>query len=339
LEMKKKTLAGLLGVALLAVTVISGCGSPSSSTAAKKEDLKYPVKPIDYIVPYAPGGGTDLVARAVAGYIAKEWGHPVNVINKPGAGGATGVQEALKQAKNDGYTVLATNVSSASALIGGSVSLPFKLEDHLFISQVVEDPLVFVVKDDAPWKDLKEFSEWVKKNPDQLTYTTSGPTAIATFGVAEWMDAIGADFSKARMIVTKGAADSIPKVAGGHVVLSVQALGESSTLVKAGKVKMIAVQAKKRSQYFPDVPTVEEAGIKMTSKWWTGVAAPVGTPKEIVKKWEDALANMSKDPSFLEKLKQISAESAYLNSADFTKAVKIETDKFTDVAIKKDLRK
>lgn len=337
---KRKILVGLLTASFLVGSLLSGCGSAApAATAAKKEDPKYPIKPIDYIVPYAAGGGTDICARAVAEYVSKEWGQPVNVINKPGAGGATGVQEVLKQNKNDGYTVVATNVSSGSALMGGSTSLPFKFEDFSFFSQVVQDPLCFVVKEDAPWKDLKELSDWAKKNPDQLTYTSSGPTAIATYAVAEWLDSIGGDFSKARMVVTNGAADSIPKVAGGHVVLAVQSVGESANLVKAGKVKMIAVQAKKRSQYFQDVPTVEESGIKMNAMWWTGVAGRAGTPDYVVKKWESTLEKMSKDPAFIEKLKKISAESSYLNAADFTNMVKTETEKYTKMATEKGLRK
>lgn len=337
---KKRALVGLLTTGLLMVSLLSGCGGTGSGAAdAKKGDPKYPVKPIDYIVPNAAGGGTDICARAIAEYVSKEWGQPVNVINKPGAGGATGTQEVLKQAKNDGYTVLAANMSNASTLIASSTNLPYKFEDFSLIAQVVQDPLCFVVKEDAPWKDLRELSEWAKANPDQLTYTTSGATAISTYAVAEWLDAIGGDFSKARMVVTTGAADSIPKVAGGHVILAVQSVGESANMVKAGKVKMIAVQSDKRSQYFPDVPTVEESGIKMKAMWWTGVAGRAGTPDYVIKKWEETLAKAAEDPAFIDKLKKINAESAYLNSEDFTNMAKSEVERYTKMANEKGLRK
>lgn len=348
--MKKNRFFSLAACLLLTAVAVTGCGSakqaspaPSGSTAAPqetpKEEPKYPTKPIEIIVPFAAGGGTDLSARAISDYLSKEWGQPISVVNKPGAGGATGTQEALTAA-NDGYKVFVHNVSSTSALMAGKSDLPFKIEDYQFVAQIVEDPLAFVVKADAPWKDLKEFTEWVKQNPDQLTYTSSGPTAIATFSLVQYLDAVGGDFQKARMIVTKGAADSMPKIAGGHAVLAIQGVSEVSTMVKAGKIKILAVASPKRSTYFPDVPTVEEQGIKgMTVKWWAGVSVPKATPEHIVKKWEEALNKAFADPAFMDKLKAINAEGAYLNSADFAKFVKEETAAYTDLATKKGLRK
>ncbi|WP_248930760.1 tripartite tricarboxylate transporter substrate binding protein [Paenibacillus hamazuiensis] len=343
--MKKKGFVSLLAVALLTVTMLSGCAAPAAkgsagnAAAAKKEDPKYPTKPIDYVVSFGAGGGNDIIARAVAEYLSKEWGQPINVVNKAGAGGAIGVNEALKHSKPDGYTVLGTSVTNTSTLLAGTVTLPFTIADFQFVSKVVEDPLAFIVKEDAPWKDFKEFSDWAKNNTDQLTYATPGPSGIATFAISEWLDLIGADFSKARMITTVGASESMPKIAGGHITVGVLSVSEAATMVKAGKAKMLAVVSGKRSQYFPDVPTADESGIKMTVKWWTGVAVPVGTPDSIVKKWDEAIAKMSKDPAFLEKLKSINAESSYLSTAEVTKMVKEETEKYVEVATKKGLRK
>jgi tripartite-type tricarboxylate transporter receptor subunit TctC len=340
--MKRKTLGGFLAATLLMISVVSGCSSASApnTTVAKNDDPKYPTRPIDYVVPFGAGGSNDLVARAVSEYLSKEWGQPINVVNKPGAGGATGAQEVLKHAKPDGYTVLAVSTSNTSTLMAGNKNLPFSFDDFKFVSKVVEDPLAFVVKADAPWKDLKEFSDWAKNHTDQLTYATPGPSGTATFATEEWLRVIGADFSKARMVTTTGASESLPKVAGGHITLAILNISEVSTMVKAGKVKILAVSSKERSQYFPDVPTAEELGIKgLTVRFWNGVAMPAKTPDYIVKKWDEAIAKMSKDPSFLDKLKAINAESSYLNSSDLTKLVKEETEKYTDVATKNGLRK
>jgi tripartite-type tricarboxylate transporter receptor subunit TctC len=261
-------------------------------------------------------------------------------VNKPGASGALGTDAVLKQGANDGYSVLVHNVSSTSALMGGKSDLTFTAEDFEYAGQVVEDPLAFVVKADAPWEDLNEFSEWVKANPDQLTFTSSGPTAIATFGLVEFLDNIGGDYSKTRMVTTKGAADAMPKIAGGHIVLAIQGVSEVSTMVKSGKVKILGIVSDERSPYFPEVPTVEEQGLPaMTAKWWSGVSFPKGTPAEIVQKWETALEGASQDPAFQEKLKAINAEGAYLNAADFGQLVKDETENYTKIATEQGLRK
>ncbi|WP_425283867.1 tripartite tricarboxylate transporter substrate binding protein [Lihuaxuella thermophila] len=324
--------------------LVTGCSPlPSASDPAgqtAESGSGYPAKQIEYVVPFAPGGGTDLVARAVAEYLSEEWGQPVVVVNKPGGGGAVAAQYVLKQSARDGYTVMANNVSSTTMMAAGMADPPVKLSDHLFVSRIVEDPIAFTVKADAPWKDFKEFSDWVKKHPEQLTWTSVGPAGTSAFGVAEWLKAIGVDFSKTRMITTKGASDSMPKVAGGHAVLAVHSVAEVYSMAKAGKVKILAVQAEKRSPYFPDVPTAEEQGIKgMSVKWWTGVSMPAGTPAHVVKKWDETIAKMVKDPAFLKKLNNIHVQSSYLNSADFTRFVKEETRSYTRLATETGIRK
>ncbi|WP_372516646.1 Bug family tripartite tricarboxylate transporter substrate binding protein [Paenibacillus silviterrae] len=322
--------------ALLALgVVLSGCAARSGGTAAS-----YPEKQIEYVVPFAAGGGVDLVARAVADYVSKEWKQPVVVVNKPGGGGAIGAQAALKQSPKDGYTVLADNNSSTTMLTGGTPNPPVQIEDHVFVSKIVEDAAAFAVSADAPWKDFKEFSEWVKNNPEKLTWTSVGPAGFSSFAVAEWAGAIGADYGKTRMVATKGAADSAPMIAGGHAVLAVHTVAELYPLAKAGKIKLLAVVSDKRSPYFPDVPTAAEQGVKgLTVKWWTGLSLPVGTPDAIRAKWDAAIAKMVKDPGFQEKLKNMQMEAAYLNSTDFAGFIKKETGYFTELATKYGMRK
>lgn len=323
-----KFLIVIMGLAL----VVAGC------SAASKES-KYPSKQIEYVVPFAAGGGVDLVARAVAEYLGKEFGQTVTVVNKPGGGGAVGGEAALKQAKADGYTVLGNNNSSVTMMNAGMSKPPIKIEDHTFVARVVKDPLTFAVKSDAPWKDLKEFSEWVKQNPDQLTWTSVGPSGISAFAVAEWLDAIGVDFKKTRMVTTTGAADSLPKVAGGHAVLAVHSVNEVYSMATSGKLKVLAVNSDAPSPYFPDVPTAKDQGVTMKAEWWTGISLPVGTPADVVKRWEEATDKMRNDQTFLDKLKNLHVEAAYLNSSDFTKLVADETKYFTELAIKTNIRK
>lgn len=337
-----KGAAALLMVLLLA----AGC-QKSGQPAAKPEtpnkeaaETKYPEGQIEYVVPFSPGGGVDLVARAAADYLSKEWGQEIVVVNKPGGGGIIGAEYALKQAKNDGYTVLANNVSNTSMFSAGSANPSIKNEDQVFTARIGEGTLAFAVKGDAPWKDFKEFSDWVKENPEKLTWTSVGPAGFSAFGVAEWLDQIGVDFKKTKMVVTKGASDSVPKVAGGHAILAVHTVGELYTMAQSGKVKILAVGGTERSEFLPDVPTAHEQGIKgLTVKWWTGVSLPKGTPPEIIKKWEAGVEKMSKDKEFIKKLTELSVSSTYANSKDFTEDVAKETDYYTELAEKGGIRK
>ncbi|KLH96346.1 transporter [Brevibacillus formosus] len=318
----------LLGVA------VSACGNQGTAESA------YPSKQVEYIVPYSAGGGVDLVARAAADYLSKEWGQPIVVVNKAGGGGAVGAEYALKQAKNDGYTALAVNVSNTTMLAAGMKTPPITNEDQVYTARIGKGTLAFAVKADAPWKDFAEFSAWVRANPEQLTWTSVGPAGFSAFGVAEWLDVIGADFAKTRMIVTKGASDSVPKVAGGHAVLAVHTVGEIMPMLQAGKVKILAVSGDTRSPFLPDVPTAEEQGIQGLSVfWWTGVSFAKGTPESVIRKWEEAIAKMEKDPAFLQKLSEIQVEPAYAASEAFTKETQTETTYYLELATKKGIRK
>jgi tripartite-type tricarboxylate transporter receptor subunit TctC len=332
-------LAGLLACAVLAAGCQTrmGGGQSQSATEAKEQ---YPTKQIEIIVPFAAGGGVDLVARAVSEYVSQEWNQSVVVVNKPGGGGAVGAEFVLKQAKADGYTILADNVSSTSMLESGLKNPPVKVDDRILMARTVSDPVGFAVAADAPWKDFKEFSEWVRANPDQLTWTSVGPAGTSAFAVADWLKAIGADYSKTRMIATTGAADSVPKVAGGHAVLAAHTVAELYPMAQAGKIRILGIQAKQRSVYLPDVPTLEEQGIQgVTVRWWTGLSVPAGTPAHVVEKWEATLAKMVKDPAFLEKAKKLHVEVAFLNREAFTEFVKKETEYYTQLATERGMRK
>lgn len=312
----------------------AGEGSAGSQTPA------YPTRQIEYVVPYSAGGGVDLVARATADYLSKEWGQPILVVNKPGGGGAVGAEYALKQAQNDGYTALAVNVSNTTMLTAGMVTPPITNDEQVYTARIGRGTLAFAVKADAPWDDFAAFSQWVKENPEELTWTSVGPAGFSAFGVAEWLNAIGADFSKTRMIVTKGGSDSLPKVAGGHAVLAVHMVGEVMPMLQAGKIKVLAVSGTERSPFLPDVPTTEELGIKGLSVfWWTGVSFAQGTPEHVIRKWEEGIAKMQTDPGFLNYLNTIQVEPDYADSATFTGDVREETEYYTELAAKSGIRK
>ena len=295
---------------------------------------QYPEKPIEIVVPFVAGGGTDLVARLLADYMGKKWSQPILVVNKPGGGGVPGARAALKEARPDGYTVLIDIHTTSSMLIGAQKSPPLTLADRKYAARIVRDPMVFAVKADAPWKTFREFSEWVKTHPGELVWSSVGPAGPSRYAAFDWMTQIGVDPTKTKMVITPGAADSMTKLAGGHVVLAIHSVAEAQAMREAGKIKVLAVLSPSRLKALPDVPTAEEEGVikGVRVQWWAAVAFPAVTPEAITKKWEAALADMAKDPQFLASAQRLTLNVDYLNAAETRAFVEKEIAGYTEMA-------
>ena len=301
----------------------------------------YPTRPVQIVVPFAPGGGTDLVARATAEYLGKKWGQPVRVVNKPGGDGVIGARAALKEAKPDGYTVLMDIHTTAPMMIGAQKTPPLTLADRKWAGRIVLDPMVFAVKADAPWKDLRDLSAWVKAHPDQLVWSSVGPSGPSRYTAFDWLGQIGVDPAQTKMVITEGAADSMTKLAGGHVVLAIHSVAEAKAMAEGGKVKLLAVLASRRLSYIPAVPTAEEQGVikGVSVSWWAGISMPAATPDEVVRQWETALAKMVKDPTFHRTMDRLWMKLEYLNAAEMTAFVENQAAWYTAVADKIGIRK
>ena len=301
----------------------------------------YPTKPVELVVPFTAGGGTDLISRLVADYIGKKWNQPILVVNKPGGGGATGARAALKDSRPDGYTALMDIHTTSSMLIGASQNPPLTLDDRKYAARLVRDPMVFAVKADAPWKSFKEFSEWVKANPDQLVWSSVGPAGPSRYTAYDWFTQIGVDPVKTKMVITPGASDSMTKLAGGHVVLAIHSVAEANAMLQAGKIRLLAVLSPTRLKALPDVPTAEEQGVMkgVRVQWWAAIAFPAGTPDPIVKKWEGALAEMARDPAFLAGAERINMNIDFLDSAATRAFGEKEIVGYTDMAGKIGIRR
>ncbi|HET8577920.1 MAG TPA: tripartite tricarboxylate transporter substrate binding protein [Methylomirabilota bacterium] len=302
---------------------------------------EYPTKPVEIVVPFVPGGGTDLIARLVADYLGKKWGQPMLVVNKPGGGGIVGARAALKDARPDGYTVLIDIHTTSSMHMGAWKTPQLTLADRKYAARLVRDPMVFAVKADAPWKNFKEFSDWVKANPDQLVWSSVGPSGPSRYTAFDWFTQIGVDPLKTKMVITEGAGDSFAKLAGGHVVMAIHSVAEANAMLKAGKIKLLAVLSPSRIKYIPDVPTAEEQGVMkgVRVQWWASVAFPAATPDPIVKKWESAVAEMVKDPAFLAGAERISMNIDFLPAAEMRAFVEKEVESYTDMAGKIGIRR
>jgi len=309
--------------------------------AGRATAQQYPTRPVEVVVPFSPGGGTDLIARAMADYLGKKWGRPLLVVNKPGGGGVIGARAALKEARPDGYTVLMDIHTTAPMMIGAWKTPPLTLADRKWAGRIVLDPMVFAVKADAPWKDLRELSAWVKANPDRLIWSSVGPSGPSRYTAFDWFGQIGVDPTKTKMVITEGAADSMTKLAGGHVAVAIHSVAEAKAMTEGGRIRLLGVLAPTRIDYIPDVPTVEEQGVMkgVSVSWWAGVSMPAATPDGIVKKWEAAIAEMVKDPTFRAVTDRLWMNLDYLDAAAMTAFVAKQADYYTDMAAKIGIRK
>jgi putative tricarboxylic transport membrane protein len=273
----------------------------------------FPTKEVQIIIPYASGGATDLIFRALAATTGKYLGKAVIVVNRPGGGGAVGCTEAA-QAKPDGYTLL--SAITPLTILPHQVKTAFTYKSFEPVINVVKDPGMFLVRSDAPWKSLKEFLDYAKKNPDMITVGNSGAGGGVHLIALAFEKTAGVKFNH---IPFAGGGPSVTALLGGHINAVSVSPPEGIEHVKAGKLKIIALFAEKRFELFPDVPTVKEQGVDFVMGQWRGLAAPKGTPPDAIKKLHDAFKKGMDDPVFIKNAKDMVVNLSYLGPEAFGK--------------------
>lgn len=277
----------------------------------------YPDKPITLVVPMAPGGTTDLGARVLAEAMEKHLKVPVVVVNKPG-GAMTIGGYAVASAKPDGYTLgfLAGSGAIPEAFTY-FYSAPYSSADLKPICRFQTVVLTITVKGDAPWNTLKEFIEYARKNP-RMKYATHGKS---TTGFVT-MTTLAKDEKLSFVDVTfESDATIIPAILGGHVSFGTPALSSIKSLREAKKLKVLAVTMDKRADIAPDIPTVAEAGYRVTYVPYNGLFAPKGTPDEVVKKISEVVRKICEDKEFRNKAKNMDLQLNYEDPASFEQAI------------------
>lgn len=260
--------------ALLATLLAAALVSPSAMAQ------NYPNKPLRLIVPFPPGGPTDIVGRMVGQKLADGLGQPVVVENRPGAGGTVGSEAAAKSAP-DGYTLLYGSTST----LGIAPSLYPKLgydaiKSFAPISLVSSGPLLVVVNPAVPAKTLKELIALAKAKPGQLNYGSAGNGTPLHLAGELFKTLAGVDLVH---IPYKGGAPAITDTVAGQVQIVFEGLPATAQFIRAGKLRALAITGTKRDPTLPDVPTVAEAGLpQFQVAFWSGLVAPAGTPKDIV---------------------------------------------------------
>ncbi|OGP78504.1 MAG: hypothetical protein A2V86_15730 [Deltaproteobacteria bacterium RBG_16_49_23] len=273
----------------------------------------FPVKEVQVIIPWAAGGATDLIFRALAATTGKYLGKAVVIVNRPGGGSAVGYTEGAK-AKPDGYML--TSAVTPLTILPHQVATAYTYKDFDPIINVVSDPSMFLIRADAPWKSLKEFIDYAKKNPDMITVGNSGAGGGVHLVALAFEKAAGVKFNH---IPFSGGGPSVTAILGGHINAVSVSPPEGIEHVKAGKLKIIALFAEKRFEMFPDVQTVKEQGIDFVMGMWRGLISPKGTPPDAIKKLHDAFKQGMDDPAFIKNAKDMAVNLSYLGPEAFGK--------------------
>jgi len=291
----------------------------------------YPTKPVRMIVPFAPGGASDVVARIITPGLTKELGQTIIVDNRSGASGNIGVAAAA-QAPADGYTILLGNIGTMA--INPGLFPKFNVSpvrDFVAVTQVVDVPTALAVHPSVPAKSVKEFIEYAKARPGKLNFGTAGPGSNGRLEMEMFMRAAGIDL--VQVPYKGGAGAAAIGLLGGEVHCAFLTLASIMPHVKAGKMKVLAVAAPHRIATLPDVPYFPEIGYKsMRSGSWQGVYAPKGTPDAIVKKLHAVFTKVMADPGVVKRLQDSGAEVVTSKSPqEFAVFMKEENDKWTKV--------
>lgn len=274
--------------------ILAGAALAVATTGAFAQ-AQYPAKPVQMIVPFAAGGPTDVVARALAQAMSKAMGGNVVVENKPGAGG-TLASELVKSAQPDGHTILIhhTGMSTAPALYR---TLRFNpLTDYEYVGQVVDVPMTLVGKKDLPPNNFKELLTYVKANADKLNLANAGLGAVSHLCGLLFMSAIQTDLTT---IPYKGTAPAMTDLQGGQVDLLCDQTTQTTQLIQTNRIKAYGATTRERLAVLPNLPTLAEQGLPgFEMVVWHGIYAPKGTPKPVIDKLVSSLQAGLADPAF-----------------------------------------
>jgi len=286
----------------------------------------WPARPIRLIVPFAPGGATDIPARLLAPKLQDALGQPVLVENRPGAGGIVGIQAAA-QASPDGYTMLvATN---GELVMNPSIysKLPYDpFKDLIPVSIIIESPMMLVTSASSPFNSLGDILAAAKAKPGSVTYATAGTGSTSHVLTEMLAQQAGVQLLH---VPYKGGAPASAATANGEVNMGLLNLGSAVNFVKSGKAKALAVTSAQRNPNFPDWPTAIEAGIPgFVEHIWIGMAAPAGVSRAIVERMSAEIAKALKAPDVRERLIQLGNEPLGTTPEEAAARIKREFPRF-----------
>ncbi|MGF7177255.1 Bug family tripartite tricarboxylate transporter substrate binding protein [Azospirillum doebereinerae] len=314
------------GYRFLTGAVVGALASASLMVAATAAE--YPTKPIELTVPYAAGGGTDLVARAYADAAKKHLPQSMGVVNKTGGAGAVGLTEIMA-ARADGYKIGMGTVEITMLPHMGIAR--FTADDFTPIARLNAEPSAITVNADSPFKTYEDFIANAKANPGKVRIGNSGTGAIWHLAAAALQDKTGLTFNH---IPYDGANPAVTALLGNHIEAVSVSPAEVVNHVAAGKLRILAVLADERSPAFPDVPTVKEKGVDLSVYTWRGIVVPKKTPQAVVETLRAASKATVEEASFKETLTKMNLTLAYADGPEFGKVMQKDNTFFKDLMTK-----
>ena len=291
--------------------VLSSLGAATALAAPRVFAQSWPERPVTFICPWPAGGTADMTMRALCGAAARQLGQTIVVENKAGASGMLGLR-AMSSAKPDGYTIGQVPISVTRFSQLGSVQID-PMKDLTYLARTSGQTFGIAVRAESPFKTLKDLVAAAKAAPGRITYASAGIGGATHVGMEEFAAAAGAQFNH---IPYKGGAPALQDTLGGQV----DALADSSSWaphVKSGKLRLLATWGAKRTQDFPDVPTLRDAGFDVVVDAPNGVAAPKGIEPAIEKRLRDAFKVAAASPEFTSACDKIDAPLMYLDGPDY----------------------
>ncbi|PIT82538.1 tripartite tricarboxylate transporter substrate binding protein [Limnohabitans sp. 15K] len=287
----------------------------------------WPNKPVRIVVPYAPGGANDILARVVAEKLAPVLGQPVLVDNKPGAGAVVG-SDFVAKAAPDGYTLL---MAASGPMVFNPVlvaKMPFNpLTDLAPISMVGSFPLILAVNEASPAKNFKDLVALSKANADKTNYSYPSASFQLIMELVKAKSGL-----KALNVPYQGSAPSINAVLTQEVQMTLIDSGPIAALVKSGKLRALAVTSEQRLASYGQVPTLKEQGIDLAVNLWSGLLAPAGTPEPILKRLQEEVARIMALPDVAERMAKLDIRPLGTSSAELGKTMASEIQLWTQVA-------
>lgn len=315
----KKTLILIL-ILILAFSLV-GCGKEEEANSSN-----FPNKPLEVIVAYKAGGGTDVGARILASEAENKLGQSLVILNKPGSDGELGYTE-LAKAKPDGYTIGFINLPTFVSLTLER-DTKYEIGDVVPILNHVYDSGVLVVQDSSKWKALEDFVKDAKGNPGKLTISNNGTGASNHIGAAHFAHEADIDITH---VPFGGSTDMIAALRGGHVDATVAKISEVASLVNSGDVRILASFTEERLENFPDIPTMKEHDYDILFGSARALVAPKDTPQEIVDTLHDAFKEALESEEHLEKAKNADLPIEYMNQEELKKYIEDEENYLKEI--------
>ena len=275
----------------------------SSAVVPARSEDNYPSHSVRVVVPFAPGGGTDVLTRLIADELSRAFGKSFYIENLPGAGGTTATAQVAR-ADPDGYTLVATSPGPITIYPALSSKLPYDADKNIQnISVVSEGPGVAVVASNSRFKSLREVIAEAKAKPGTITVASSGIGAFSHMNCELFKALAGIDVIH---VPYRGAGPAATDIMGGRIDMTIEYFPAVGALIESGELRPLAVTTAARYPLRPEIPTFQEEGVKdYSTTSWVGLAAPAGTPKPVLDRLFGVIARTSKDPAFVERLRQL----------------------------------